>query len=1768
MFTYLVNSNTSVVAVQTNNLTSGQYALVHVPPASNIGQIITIRDTYGFLSTPQLIIVSTTGGANIEGASSFQIQQGYGYLTLKAESSTTWSILDQNAFSSPTQSYSMRGITYGAMNVIETAYIKSAVSTTGAYLGINSQIFSTLETVAPMFANTIAVNSFTTHSDRYYQNGSILVTGSTTILSSLIMPGDAKIDGNKITLGSLIANSSMILTGPLVFSTGSGKLSVRNNVSTNYRLYVENTMSTGGTTSVSSLCRVQNNVNVSSLRTGSVYASRLQTNEFVFSANAYIRNRPDISVVSPTYTDVVSPVIEIQQGLFHSTNTNAQTYISDIKTNYMRTGALTIAGTSINASGVTRMQLNNALISNADGSLQISSIVTSNLITSNIIGTIPLFTTGNLNTSSVTFQNAAHFLQSTSMPTVIADTCYTNNTTTNLLVYGNTALEVVGLNLSSITVSSAFIADQMSSFSAPSAIINNQHAYFTTSNIETGTATTSSLYGVSYISGNNSITMNTPSLTTASTVINLANVAQPISSATLNTTSITIGTPYDYSTMFSNDPYMTTSTISGLTSNTPYEFINGLGIPYNPLRIKASVDRTVNIYFQNTSNSTTKYLTLQYTYQNNGSPAGSAGIRMVNRGITSTIITFNASPISTIRTAYLSNFPIDANPILSTYQYYLTGPTTYSPPSTTTSRNIIVAGGSSQTTTLSYSSDGGVNWVPLKFTPLTSSCLGLAWGSDKWLAVGEGTNATIAYSYSGTSWYSLGKSIFTIRACAAAWNGSVWVGVGEGTNSLAYSRDGVNWVGLGSTIFTRGNSVAWNGSIWVAAGQGPNTVAYSLDGVSWTGSGSTIFTAGNAVAWGSTIWVAVGQGSSTLAYSIDGMAWAGAGSTALTTANAVAWSGSSWLAGGGTQVARSSDGINWSNQTISTISNVRGITYSSSNWIITGAPLTNSLAYSADGIDWTGVTRSTIFTQGYALANREQLPRGIQPPAAQFVPIIACGTDLQRTTDGITWTTLSNPFVSNIYCLAWNGTWVAGGSAAVAYSANGISWTRVTLSNMISVLSVAWGLGTWIAVGTGTGGYTSAKSTNGVNWTEISYTAGNFFATQANGIAWAENVWVAVGQTTGSGILYSLDGVTWSPPLNIVFNTGRCVANNGDYWIAGGDYVLSSLAYSYDGANWAPLAVSPFSTTANGVAWGNNLWVAVGSGTNSIAYSYNGINWFGIGLAIFTTGVSVTYNGLQWFATGTGPNTLASSFDGVTWTGNGLAVGGAAIVAQKILPNSLVNINEPKLIRWDLSGTMLVSPSSIENPLNSAFGWNSRASSLDGYTANASLSFIIRQTASAFMMGFSEAPRTTNSFTALNYAFYVTAQNTLIIYESGAEVANFGVVNLDDALSIKFTGTQIIYYVNSFALRTVARPIGNPLYLSSSFRSPGCRVDEITFQPLFQITPTQPIPDAYSYSASIRPVRDDIQYVTYSMQAPPVGYDIGNFEFNLPISGNLSSQSTVLYADFLLNSTKLFSTSYVVSGFLQQPSTYNISFMISSFVSTTVNDTINLNIRTQRGTGESYFYTGFSTPTSVLSTVIKNNVYNLSSISYLQFYHTSFNSGIQTSDVAMSLNSFSTVQNYIDSNYNIQMNKGYIVWPNRLAGITINNRYNDMQTRNLTYTGSLYNASDSNLKSDIEYAETDSIYDRIDRLPLRYYGFNSAYMSTFQPVDRHQIGVLTTEVAAEFPEIVNSVEPDRMGLSSLNTIDRGQLKFMHLGATQRLIQKISTLSGCFKDLSQ
>jgi sugar lactone lactonase YvrE len=153
------------------------------------------------------------------------------------------------------------------------------------------------------------------------------------------------------------------------------------------------------------------------------------------------------------------------------------------------------------------------------------------------------------------------------------------------------------------------------------------------------------------------------------------------------------------------------------------------------------------------------------------------------------------------------------------------------------------------------------------------------------------------------------------------------------------------------------------------------------------------------------------------------------------------------------------------------------------------------------------------------------------------------------------------------------------------------------------------------------------------------------------------------------------------------------------------------------------------------------------------------------------------------------------------------------------------------------------------------------------------------------------------------------------------------------------------------------------------------------------------------------------------------------------------------------------------------------------------------------------------------------------------------------------------LQNSVNSDAGIIMNSGTLQFPYAIEGITINNRYNDASMRSVTYTGSLNNASDPALKERIVSASLPICYQTLASLPLRVYNYIPAYQSTFHTRDGSRLGFLTSEVAQRFPNSVTTIPFEHSWASSIQTLDTAQIKYAHIGATQQLIQQVSTLES-------
>ena len=185
---------------------------------------------------------------------------------------------------------------------------------------------------------------------------------------------------------------------------------------------------------------------------------------------------------------------------------------------------------------------------------------------------------------------------------------------------------------------------------------------------------------------------------------------------------------------------------------------------------------------------------------------------------------------------------------------------------------------------IAYSYDGKTWSGATNSNVFGSTPLGIAYNGSRWVATaqkGGGNTNTIAYSDDGITWSGATNSwtIFSGTCWNVAWGGDKWVAVGTGANRMAYSYDGVTWTGStsgNSRITGTGYGIAHNGSQWVAAGQGTNALAYSSDGITWSGStnGNTIFSFQSyCVTWVGTKWVAGGIGTNQLATSTDGLTW-------------------------------------------------------------------------------------------------------------------------------------------------------------------------------------------------------------------------------------------------------------------------------------------------------------------------------------------------------------------------------------------------------------------------------------------------------------------------------------------------------------------------------------------------------------------------------------------------------------------------------------------------------------------------------------------------------------------------------------------------------------------------------------------------------------------------------------------------------------------------------------------------------------------------------
>jgi len=524
----VVDGTTSLVLINTRALTAGQSAVVILSSISYPGCTVTVRDSAGFLSSPQTILISTQRNVFFEdGTSLVTITQPFGYLTVTSRDPYSWNL--KNSFGFPiyqsianVNSLNATYITNSnlyAQNSISTTYMNTNAMSVTSSLAIYGPAFTSTLVVGPpsLTSNIILTNpGYTLYNQGSMQlYGAMYVEGAGTFGGSLSTGSNLFVLGTISTLGSFGARGDIMTLGNFIAANGSV---IANN------LDVRGTTSIGGPATFSNSLTINGNLFVQN-SVSSVYytTSSMQLTSSISFNEKYITYRGNDLLFSDSIT--VPSVSTL--------NMNAS--------NSVVTSNLSVY-TSINAPTATLFTLGSTIITNSDGSLTISSLSANVAAFSNAVSTTQ-FQTSSMTASTILLAGniIAPYGGYMNINTLVASSLSTAN------IYANTVnatnFTTTGLNIAYLNITSSFTADNVSSFSAQNVRIDN-----TGGSISTGSIYLTNLIATSTItntSGQFATTSGNVQIIASNVYMDAATIStvttSSITASTLTTSRITIG---------------------------------------------------------------------------------------------------------------------------------------------------------------------------------------------------------------------------------------------------------------------------------------------------------------------------------------------------------------------------------------------------------------------------------------------------------------------------------------------------------------------------------------------------------------------------------------------------------------------------------------------------------------------------------------------------------------------------------------------------------------------------------------------------------------------------------------------------------------------------------------------------------------------------------------------------------------------------------------------------------------------------------------------------------------------------------------------------------------------------------------------------------------------------------------------------------------------------------------------------------------------------
>ena len=607
MPSYIVTASTSVVLVDTSILGPGQSAVVLISSQTPAGRTVTIRDSLGYLSSPQSIIVSTMNNVYFsDGTSSIVVSNPYASVSLSSKDANTWNII--NTFAFPLNQTVANVKTLGASTITgANAFLSGTLSTNRLETNTISAR-STSQVFGPLFVSTLVVGVQPNQSIPYQTTPgySAYIIGNSYITSNAYIGGNVVVGGTTTFQSSMAVGDSLSVTNSMSvngFTTFRGTVNVLGTGSVECQsVNAQSTLSVVGLATFNSALLVNSSIQVGSVIT----TATLQTSTAQITGNAagYIQfNAPSGPILRNQ-----AGGLTITSGLYTPTiSTNSLTATSGISTN-----TLTVLST-FSGEGITNFILSSAAMVNTNGSLNTSSILTNSLQVNDSIVTTN-FTASTFTASSCTVQNSIVSISPTSYlstGTLIASTIFVNSIST-----GNVAINSIAvpqIQVSTLVVSRNIVCNPaVSTLLFTSSVIDNSQG-----SIRTTLMTTSSLAASSLSFQSGMITTPAPfiidaPITSFQTAAVNSITTSSIQLSTLTATRLTIGSS---NTSDALGPDFFYSTIGGPSTNVLIS--GGPGNYLTPIYLS-----NVRPTGQDPTDPYTTYVYFQTDYKSNPPPPG------------------------------------------------------------------------------------------------------------------------------------------------------------------------------------------------------------------------------------------------------------------------------------------------------------------------------------------------------------------------------------------------------------------------------------------------------------------------------------------------------------------------------------------------------------------------------------------------------------------------------------------------------------------------------------------------------------------------------------------------------------------------------------------------------------------------------------------------------------------------------------------------------------------------------------------------------------------------------------------------------------------------------------------------------------------------------------------------------------------------------------------------------------------------------------------